>query len=363
MVENVGNRERVIVNLPIRLLIDSLKLVESGRFKSIDHVVESALSSLLSKGDNTRGFVVNARKDNESASSRTTIPATILDENKIPMINISKERYSSFVEPILPSELTNALMPITIQKMLPIKFCVSELVLILQDRGGPSIRIEELITKISQKAKFWDQSLLAMDESSKRKRGEQLSTSFPNYGDVTGKSIDRFLDSNFGYILKDGRQSGALPYLGFASLSNADGELSIGITKEGLDFALLRNPVLNDGENVYPPFSPEERNFLLEHIVNRCPNEANHMSHYIKTVQDHLNASRLEINRCMRSFYERIWNPLELTNALVDSLRGGVNGRCGELNLTQTSWKGKNALYTVTEDGLRWLEVMQKKRR
>jgi hypothetical protein len=357
--ESTEKREQVIVSLSIPILVEGLSMVRSGDFKSLNEVIEEALRSYAAKRSVSRDrqkVGVSIKRINTLVKS---LPFLETDKRVLPLISPSEESRLLYTEPIERSRLTSPIMPITVQKFLPLKLGLAESVIYLRDQKAKHVLLRQLWSFVGHEAESWGIVLGEMDSLSERPRGERLSVAFPRHNDPTGKSMNRFLDSVFGVVLKDGRQSGALPFLGFASLSVTDKEISFGFTREGYDFATLRNPVLNDGENVFPPFSVQERDFLLGHIARRCPTEAEHMRYFIGVLREHSGASRTEMNRHMRTFYERIWNPLELSNSLVDSLRGGVNGRCCELGLTKTTRDGINAYYAAAEAGLRWLDTLR----
>ena len=332
-----------------------LSMVQSGKFGSIDDAIEAALTSYEGKGLSARDSA-RSRAPPISDESASRLPRDLPKSKKLmPSMADFDGSHIRFTEPLDQSRLTSKLMPITFQKFLPLKVALTESVIYLRDHENEDVLLRQLWAHVGPQAVSWGAALDEMDILLNRPRGERLSVSFPKQGDKSGKSMVRYLDSVFGTLLQDGRQSGVLPFLGFAKLTNANGEASFGITKEGLEFATLRNPVLSDGEYMFPPFSIQERDFLLDQISRRCPTEADHMRHYLVVLHQHPGISRTEANRYMRGFYERIWNPLELSSSLVDSLRGGVNSRCYELGLAKTTREGVSAYYGATDLGLQWL--------
>ena len=137
----------------------------------------------------------------------------------------------------------------------------------------------------------------------------------------------------------------------------------IGISQQGLDFAKIENPIVDLGENTYPPFSERERDFVMDAIATRCPMEASHMAFYLSMLRERPGIDRKESIVKMRSFYERIWNPLDLRAELIDSLRGGVNSRSLELGLARTARVEKATTYMITDVGMKWLERLENKER
>jgi hypothetical protein len=143
--------------------------------------------------------------------------------------------------------------------------------------------------------------------------------------------------------------------LGLAGLEGPTEASRIGLTEAGLAFARLGNHVLDEGRNAFPPLSEQENEFILSQLEDHCPREVAHMSSYLKSLRDHPNADRETVDRLMLSFYEQMWNPLNLSHELIDSTRGSVHSRCVELGLAVTHKNGKASRYAATERGLRWL--------
>jgi hypothetical protein len=208
---------------------------------------------------------------------------------------------------------------------------------------------------IARKSYSWHRIADSLDRERKRPRGERLAANLPSNESTRVTGLDRFLNATIGQIYRDGRQTGALPFLGFAVLVQEGPQTMVGITTKGLEFAQLENPVADLQTNAYPPFSEGECAFLLGVIESRCAVEAGHMAFYLAMLRDQPGIGREESIRRMRSFYERIWNPLNLTREMVDSYRGGINSRCVELGLARTERADRRAGYVITEAGLRWL--------
>ena len=348
-------KEEITLRLSVSVIIKGMQLVESGRFDTFDQVVEEGIIALS-----------NDKRIQEPRSNYFQItPATtsVIESEDLDVPLITEKEYETLptVSPIDPQRLAEKLLPITVQRLLPIKFCLCVLASEIRKRGEPYISNEQYRLELTQKASKWRKILEIKDKSIGRARGERLSSTFPTSNSDIQKSLRRFFDSIVGYQYIDGRQSGAFSFLGFASISVDESGNRIGITDAGFRFAKMYNPIINGNENIFPPFSEEERAFLFNHILERSPMEAAHIVYYMKALRDNQSIGRKDLMRRMRVFYERLWNPLELTNAMVDSLRGGVNGRCVELGLAQTKKEGKTASYVPTELGLQWIERIDKK--
>jgi Arc/MetJ-type ribon-helix-helix transcriptional regulator len=347
-------KEEMTLKLSVTAIIKGMQLVESGRYKSFDQVIEEGITNLTNK---KKSFVVKEIQEatiDYSVSQKETKSYSLSDLTYIDCQNLQT---ASAIEPV---RLADKLLPITVQRLLPVKFCLRLLASELCKNNGGSINIKKFESEIFEKALAWRKYLEEMDASHNRPRGERLSSTFPASNNDLEKSNKRFFDSIVGYQYADGRLTGALLFLGFATV---EGECSnlIRITDAGLRFVRLNNPIIDEKSNTFPPFNEEERNFLLNHFSERCPLEHSHTLYYLKVLKDHPGIGRGDLLRYMRSFYERTWNPLDLTPAMVDSLRACVNGRCVELGLAISKKAGKVASYNPTQLGIQWIESIEKK--
>lgn len=348
-------KEEITLHLSVSSIIKGMQLVESGRFDTFDQVIEEGITAL--------SFVKKMRESQPNYSQKTSTTTSVIESYKLDVPPITEKNYETLptVSPIDPQRLAEKLLPITVQRLLPLKFCLCVLAAEIRKKGETYISLERYQSELTQIAPTWRKNLEIKDQAASRARGERLSSTFPSSNSDLQKSLQRFLDSIVGYQYIDGRQSGALSFLGFASISVEGNKNRIGITNAGLQFAKMTNPIINSNENVFPPFSEKEREFLLNHILERSSTESAHIAYYMKTLIDNQSIGRRDLIRRMRVFYERIWNPLELTPAMVDSLRGGVNGICVELGLARTKKEGKITTYIPTDLGLQWIEKIENK--
>jgi hypothetical protein len=251
-------------------------------------------------------------------------------------------------------------MAFTAPRFLPLKAALRFVAATLARSDEPSLPLESVRDKVGILALESGTWLSHLDESAERGRGQRLATGFPAPGKEEQRSLERFLDAYVGSTYRDGRATGVASYLGYASVTtDPSGRAVIGLTDNGLRFARLPNSVMDDGENRFPPFGPGEVGLLLRDIANRSRLEAEHMLQYLALLRDRPQISREGANASMRSFYERVWDPTQLTGALVDSMRMAVHSRCQELGLAVSIRYGRNVAYQLSDAGLQSVNALR----
>ena len=196
--------------------------------------------------------------------------------------------------------------------------------------------------------------LKKIDTKERRQFGEKLSAAFP---DDTDKSIRRFKHHFLLYVRKnDSILDGMLPRLKFANVKIKDGEEFVGLTSAGKKFADLFNPVLD--ENKSPAFSELEVEFLLDHISDNIPNEADHIFAILKII-DSGNNSRNSVNSALRNYYNQYFDGHNWSDEVVNTMRAGLFGRLSEINLIVRQKNGKELIYTITDRGRKFIEGFQ----
>ena len=239
-----------------------------------------------------------------------------------------------------------------INKIFPVKFAVRYLYNLLKD-GAESIALEEFYKKVSALGREVGSFLLQEDNSNGRRRDERFSIAFP-IGEEKSKSFSRFCSQFVGYKRTDGILGGALFVLKFANLKTDNRNLRIGITKNGVQFARIKNPIFDertDGRIL----SDEEISFYLDHIIKKVPGEAsafflilNLISRGVKG-RDALNE---KIKRTIANWSDDI----------VNTQRAGVISRLYELGLIAKYREGIFVEYSITEKGKEYLEKYEKRK-
>lgn len=189
--------------------------------------------------------------------------------------------------------------------------------------------------------------LKAYEENSGVDRDKCISTGLPGAGRDDYKSHDRYRNQVLAVLRKDGKLDGALSLHKFINITEGAGKPRIGITKAGLEFALLENPVL-DRNDFTVSLSEAERDFYVRHIRNNMPGEYNGVKWTLSAIKE--GKSRDEINAAMAEYYKPYWG--EPSAEFITTQRAGMIARLSELGLITKEKTGVKVRYLVTEKGL-----------
>ena len=206
-------------------------------------------------------------------------------------------------------------------------------------------------------AEAFGKQLKRRDRTLGNKSGEKISTSFP---ETTEKSRTRFAEQYIGYVRStDLKYSGMLLVLRFANVIPNNGIKEIGITPAGKEFCNLRNPVI-DGQQGKEVFSHEEIDFLVHHISNKLPEEAQHMIKVLDLLHEG-GKSRMDLNSALSLFYQQYQNPdSPWTEGVVNLMRAGVISRMFELGMINKKRNGLMVTYELTELGNKYRDLLSK---
>jgi hypothetical protein len=145
-------------------------------------------------------------------------------------------------------------------------------------------------------------------------------------------------------LTKDNIIEGAPGSLGFVDISrDENGKVSIGLTKEGFDFAFIENPVL-DGENFDMILSEAEKNYYINHVLNNVKAEANAMILVLSSIKNGANNPDL-LNEKIK-FLNNSWS-----DDIVNTMKVGLVSRLFELNLIIKQKQGLRVKYSLTIKG------------
>jgi len=234
-------------------------------------------------------------------------------------------------------------------RYLPVKFAVRVLAN-MSSSSFPSVTefIEASISSCLSIRKV----LNRIDNRQRNEFGERLSAGFP---DRTEKSIRRFTE-HFLISIRKGtfKLDGMLARLKFANVTMTDDREFIGLTEFGKKFAELHNYVLDDGNP--PALSDEEVQFLLDHISENLPNEADHIRTVLNLIKSE-NNTRNTLNSSLRSYYEKYFNGGAWSDAVINTMRAGLLSRLFEMGLIQRKKNGKYLSYNLTTVGEKFIET------
>lgn len=162
-------------------------------------------------------------------------------------------------------------------------------------------------------------------------------------GDDEEKSLTRFKNHFIGLRKADGTLDGALAKLKFTNISP---EGVINFTKQGLEFMMLKNPILDGGPiaSGAPVFSKEEILFFVNHIKESVRGEYDAFRWLLQTIDSGTN-SRRDMERELKIRHAGWSLPVVTTQHM------GLVSRCSELLLLKKERQGKEVKYILTKEG------------
>lgn len=202
---------------------------------------------------------------------------------------------------------------------------------------------------------YLQKHLSKLDKTNRKQFGERLSASFPTADE---KSARRFANQYMLYLrTSDMRLVGMMADLKFVNIKVEEGEIvRAGLTKFGMQFAQIQNPVLD--LNKPEPLSQEEREFLLEHISKNLPVELEHMSTVLQTIREGKKGNE-ELNSVLKDYYQKYHGGSEWSDAVIKTMRSGLLSRMNELGLVRREKRGKNVFFHITSTGQKSLGRLQ----
>lgn len=231
-----------------------------------------------------------------------------------------------------------------INRILPIKFATRFLsVMAAEYESLPTLEIYK--EKVGKAARNFGKRLNIQDDKLKTARDQKLSTGFP-ISKNSEKSCNRYLSQFVGYQKNDGTKTGALFELKLANLLRNDkGEIKIGLTSEGVEFAKIKNPVI-DSNNYNSSLGKEEKLFYLDHILGNVPGESSLIKLILSLIDEGINR-RDEMNSEIAKFVKGSgW-----TDGLISTQRSGAISRMYELGLISKRREGLEVRYQITSAG------------
>lgn len=228
-------------------------------------------------------------------------------------------------------------------KFLPIKFSVRELALAQEQHQYSPVELEIFQDQCSRDAQKMKGILQVNDDRHQRKYGEQYTAGFPGEGD---NSLKRYIHHFIGYAQVSGHPVGALADLGFVIIENE----TICLTDSGWEFAIIRNPILDDDPLTDNLLSNVEKRYLIDYLQKNLKKEWGAVVYILNSIErgqntpDFLNAVISSMNT-------------EWTDKVVNTMRTGFLGRMSDLGLIERDKQGTKSMYRVSEFGKTMMEV------
>jgi hypothetical protein len=189
-------------------------------------------------------------------------------------------------------------------------------------------------------------ALREIDVAQNIPRGEQFASGFPKGGE---KSLDRFVNHFCAAIYSDGRVVGFPSHLGLIRVSFSDGRKIVKLTKAGLEYVKLYNPIFDGPAPYDSAMSDEEVDFMLGRIQKHLPSTWDFFQHVLKSIEDGADTPT-ELSSAIDRAYG-LGTPRNWNGAQVATYRSGALGLLGDCGIISRTWSFRSVTYSLTNKG------------
>jgi hypothetical protein len=261
-----------------------------------------------------------------------------------------------------------------VNRIFPIKLGLRILFLMLGD--GETVDLETFKNKAGDVALAFGKMIRSHERDANKNRDERISAGLPidnesfrktlilemrrnkKFEDMEPylrqeefKSKNRYKSHFLASARKNDKLDGAMPYLRLVNLSiGTNGKFSIGLTDDGLNFAKLDNPII-DNKDFTKSLGEKEIDFYLQHILKKAKGENNAIKWLLQKLTNGI-GNREEINKEIEKDFNQIWN---FSPPVINTQRAGLMARIFELGLIMKEKQGINVTYTIAPRGEQFL--------
>lgn len=170
-----------------------------------------------------------------------------------------------------------------------------------------------------------------------RKRDEQLATGLPKRGNSASR--DRFISQLVARVTRGGNvYAGALCQYQLAAF---EGD-RVALTRDGLAFASLENPIMDGGDSqARVTLGDEEVRFLTDLILRRVNTERQDMGIVLLGIADG-HGTPTELSNVVRTRLPQDW-----TEGMMLTHISGLVARLADLRLIRRKWDGRFVTYEI----------------
>ncbi len=332
---------KYIVDVPIVQIEKIKKLINAGKYRNIQEFAQVSIENqLFIENSNNEEFLEPHVSNHFIETSNKPKEEDKAQAGKNFLSRDVQEISTSQTPP--PNKIRQSCLWGQYNRIFPIKVTLRILANYIK-YFGTNIDLESFQEEAANIAREIGKKLQIIDEKNNRYRDERFSTGFPT-GNDEYKAKSRFKMHFIGYLTKDNIIEGAPGSLGFVDIFRGEnGKVTIGITKEGLDFALMENPFL-DSENVDAILSGAEKEYYINHVFSNVKAEAAAM---------HLVLSSIKKGADNPDFLNEKIRPLNggWSDDVVNTMKVGLVSRLFELNLIAKQRQGLHVKYSLTSKG------------
>ncbi len=325
---------KYVVELPEHLYVRVSSLIQRRGLISLSQVVQAALENQLELEGSEEGPVAGGTEPIAQGAGPLVTAGRLAPWEGIRLDDL---HWDLTAEPA--AHLAAGPVWGQVNRILPMKVGLRVLSSELSNSRAPVSlqRFHESATARAVRARFF---LAARDADQDLPRGERLSAAFP---EDTEKSRSRFQAHFLGRVLRDKRVAGALPEYGFINISSENGQ-GVVLTDSGLQFARLKNPVLDASEPTATALSAEEVEFLLAHLHDHMKEEFGFMTTLLRWIAEGSDKPDDLTRRVQKAWPQ--WS-----SKVANTMRAGALGRMHDLRLIGRQKDGTRVTYVVQPSG------------
>jgi hypothetical protein len=211
----------------------------------------------------------------------------------------------------------------------------------LAEKGN--VELDEFLETATEEAVMYGEQIRAHEKKEGKIRDEKISAALPT---EDHKSRIRYKFQFLAYIRRDELLDGAMALMQFCNVYQEKKKQMIGLTKAGLQFSLLNNPVL-DNNNFDRSLSEEECVFYINHIKENVKGEYEAVKWILNQIDNGKNEREM-LNEVITKTFGKVW---KATPAVINTQRAGLTARIYELGLIEKEKEGIYVKYKLSEFG------------
>lgn len=231
-----------------------------------------------------------------------------------------------------------------VNRIFPIKLGLR--ILLSYAHSNQWVELDGFLRKATTIASTFNRSICSRGIDNKE-REEKISTGLPKSDKNEFRSQIRYRNHFLSYMRKDEKLDGALVFLKFVNLCKInESKIMIGLTEHGIEFAQIKNAVIDEG-NLISSLTDKEVAFYLRHISLNVKGEYTAIKWALQKIESGF-TKREKLNEELKKDLNPLWN---VSDAIINTQRSGLMARMFELKLLCKTKNGVNVNYQITNTG------------
>ncbi len=345
---------RYIIDLTDKQANEVQNLINCGNYRNVNQFIGVAVDNQLHIEDRGVGEYLRPISENVEVGNENEVMGPNLDIEKIESVERFEEmpKFSDLVEArrMKPAEEEYTWLWGQANRLFPIKLGLR--VLLKMQASASSVNLNDFSEKAAEIAAIYGAQIRKIENENKKNGELKLSAGLPSTDQF--KSMLRYKTQFLANIRNDGALIGALPFLRFVALKKDKpaGEIKIGLTKPGMEFAQIKNPII-DFKKFEKSLSGEECTFYLEHIKKSIGGEYKAVVWLLKQLQAGC-SDRENLDREIKKEFSQVWHGA--SDAIISTQRAGLMSRMYELGLFAKEKSGNKVAYIINDYGKKILD-------